>query len=68
MEQIPIYTIGYGAREIAEVVRVLQKNQIAYLIDVRSGPIPVSSLPFPKKRYKRRFKVRKYAMSSWARS
>lgn len=35
---IPIYTIGYGAREIAEVVRVLQKNQIAFLIDVRSRP------------------------------
>jgi uncharacterized protein (DUF488 family) len=38
MGQIPIYTIGYGAREIADFITVLQTNQIAYLIDVRSKP------------------------------
>lgn len=38
MGQIPLYTIGYGAREIADFIAVLQANQIAYLIDVRTKP------------------------------
>jgi uncharacterized protein (DUF488 family) len=38
MGQTPIYTIGYGAREIEDFIAVLQANQIAYLIDVRSKP------------------------------
>ena len=35
---VPIYTIGYGSRSIEQLVEVLQKYEIAYLIDVRSAP------------------------------
>ena len=35
---IPIYTIGYGSRSIAELIEVLHTHKIAYLIDVRSAP------------------------------
>jgi uncharacterized protein (DUF488 family) len=38
MSQLPLYTIGYGAREIEEFVAVLQANGIAFLIDIRSKP------------------------------
>ncbi|MCZ7671644.1 MAG: DUF488 domain-containing protein [Chloroflexi bacterium] len=38
MSQTPIYTIGYGQREIDEFLAVLQANAIAFLIDVRSKP------------------------------
>lgn len=38
MSQIPIYTIGYGARKIDAFIAVLKANNIAYLIDVRSKP------------------------------
>lgn len=38
MNQVPIYTIGYGAREIGAFIAALQANEIAYLIDVRSKP------------------------------
>ena len=34
----PIYTIGYGARAIEDLVAVLKEHQIAFLIDVRSQP------------------------------
>ena len=36
--RIPIYTIGYGSRSIAELIEVLHQHDIAYLIDVRSAP------------------------------
>lgn len=35
---MPIFTIGYGARDFDAFVRVLQEQGIAYLIDVRSRP------------------------------
>ena len=35
---IPIYTIGYGARSVEALIAVLQANDIAYLIDVRTAP------------------------------
>ena len=35
---IPIRTIGYGARSMAEFLEVLHRYEIAYLIDVRSAP------------------------------
>lgn len=38
MTQIPIYTIGYGARDIDGFIAVLKAHDIAYLIDVRSKP------------------------------
>lgn len=37
-ETVPIYTIGYGSRELADFIEVLGQYQIAYLIDVRSAP------------------------------
>jgi uncharacterized protein (DUF488 family) len=38
MNQTPIYTIGYGAREIKEFLAVLKSQQIDFLIDIRSKP------------------------------
>jgi uncharacterized protein (DUF488 family) len=34
----PIYTIGYGARDLVEFLDVLKAHDIAYLLDVRSTP------------------------------
>ena len=38
MPKTPIHTIGYGAREINNLLRILQTHQIKYLLDVRSHP------------------------------
>ena len=38
MSQTPIYTIGYGAREVDDLIAALQTHGIAYLLDVRSRP------------------------------
>jgi uncharacterized protein (DUF488 family) len=38
MPVFPIYTIGYGARDLEEFLAILQANQIQYLIDIRSSP------------------------------
>lgn len=38
MTATPIYTIGYGARDIEGFLKVLTANRIEYLIDVRSKP------------------------------
>ncbi len=37
-ETIPIYTIGYGARDIKSFTELLLAHRIAFLIDVRSEP------------------------------
>ncbi len=37
-DTIPIYTIGYGARDIESLIELLLAYQIAFLIDVRSEP------------------------------
>jgi uncharacterized protein (DUF488 family) len=37
-DSIPMYTIGYGARDLAEFLDVLKAHDIAYLLDVRSAP------------------------------
>jgi len=34
----PIYTIGYGDRDLDHFIAVLEANAIAYLLDVRSAP------------------------------
>lgn len=36
--QVPIYTIGYGARSLDAFLAVLKAQNIAYLIDIRSAP------------------------------
>jgi len=38
MLENPIYTIGYGARDLDEVVSILKNHNIQYLVDVRSKP------------------------------
>ena len=38
MTTTPIYTIGYGARQVDELLAVLQAHQIQYLLDVRTSP------------------------------
>ena len=38
MTQVPIFTIGHGNRSIEEFVALLQRYEIAYVIDVRSQP------------------------------
>ncbi len=38
MDRVPIFTIGYGAREIDVFIAVLQQQRIEYLLDVRSRP------------------------------
>jgi len=48
MSQIPIYTIGYGAREVNDFIAVLQAHDIAYLIDVRSRPYSRYKTDFSK--------------------
>ena len=34
----PLFTIGYGARSLEELIAALQANHIDYLIDVRTAP------------------------------
>ena len=48
-DTIPIYTIGYGSRSIAEFIDVLKQYEIAYLIDVRSVPHSGYKPEFSKK-------------------
>lgn len=35
---IPIYTIGYGERTLDELITVLKRYQIDYVVDVRTAP------------------------------
>lgn len=49
MSQHPIYTIGYGQREIEALIAVLREHEIAYLIDVRSQPYSRYKPDFSKK-------------------
>lgn len=37
-EQHPIYTIGYGNRSAEEIIQLLQRYHIQYLVDIRSQP------------------------------
>ena len=50
--QIPIYTIGYGNRNIDEFLQLLKKYQIQYLIDIRSSPYSKYNADFSKQRLK----------------
>jgi uncharacterized protein (DUF488 family) len=38
MPSTPIYTIGYGARQLDDFLAVLQDHHIQYLLDVRTSP------------------------------
>lgn len=35
---VPIYTIGYGARSVDEMVSILQAHAIEFVVDVRTAP------------------------------
>ena len=37
-QQVPIYTIGYGARDLPALLAALKQHAIGYLIDVRTAP------------------------------
>jgi uncharacterized protein (DUF488 family) len=36
--QVPLFTIGYGARSLDAFLAVLKANDIAYILDIRSAP------------------------------
>jgi len=38
MTAAPIYTIGYGARDVEALLAALKANRIQYLLDVRTSP------------------------------
>lgn len=38
MAEVPIYTIGHGNRSLEDFIGLLQRYEIAYVIDVRSQP------------------------------
>jgi uncharacterized protein (DUF488 family) len=57
MGQTPIYTIGYGAREIDAFVGVLKANDVAFLIDVRSKPYSHYKPEFSKAALEQRLKA-----------
>ncbi len=54
MTKSPVYTIGYGARDMAAFIQVLQTNGIVYLIDVRSKPYSRYKPDFSKDALERR--------------
>ncbi|QNU25062.1 DUF488 family protein [Geobacillus zalihae] len=39
MNKTPIYTIGYGNRNITDFISILTKYNIQYLVDVRTNPM-----------------------------
>ncbi len=50
MDAKPVYTVGYGAREVDEFIDVLRRYDIAFLIDVRSKPYSRYKPDFSKER------------------
>jgi uncharacterized protein (DUF488 family) len=46
--ETPIYTIGYGNRSLGEFVELLRRNEIEFLVDVRSHPYSRHSPQFSK--------------------
>lgn len=46
--QNPIYTIGYGNRNLSQLLQILQSYSIMYLIDVRSSPYSEYNKEFNK--------------------
>lgn len=52
--KIPIYTIGYGARSVDELIALLHQHEIAFLIDVRSKPYSKFKPEFSKQALEQR--------------
>ncbi len=57
MTTIPIYTIGYGNRSLEQFVEILQKYQIAFVIDVRSQPYSRFNQQFSKDNLEKHLKL-----------
>ena len=57
MKQIPLYTIGYGARHMAAFLAVLTAHHVAYLIDVRSKPYSRYKPEFSKSAFESHLKA-----------
>jgi len=57
MSQVPIYTIGYGAREIEDFIAVLKSQQIDFLIDIRSKPYSRYKPDFSKQTLERKLQA-----------
>lgn len=55
---VPIYTVGYGARTLDELVDVLAAHAIAFLVDVRSAPYSRFKPEFSKDALERDLKAR----------
>ena len=56
MKSTPIYTIGYGSRNIDGYVELLQRYEIDFIIDVRSHPYSRFKPEFSKAALERRLK------------
>ncbi len=55
---VPIYTIGYGSRTIVELIELLQRYQIDFLVDVRSRPYSTFKPEFSQMELAKRLKQR----------
>jgi uncharacterized protein (DUF488 family) len=54
----PVFTIGYGARTVDELIAVLHAHQIVFLVDVRTAPYSRFKPEFSKDALERELKQR----------
>ncbi len=52
--QVPLFTIGYGARSLDEFITALKANGIEFLLDIRSSPYSKFKPEFSKEVLQRR--------------
>ncbi|GAB6057401.1 DNA helicase RecQ [Desulfonatronum parangueonense] len=57
MSENPVYTIGYGSRSLADLLELLRKQRIEYLLDVRSRPYSKGRPEFSKAGLEERVKT-----------
>ena len=53
----PVFTIGYGARAVEELIAVLHEHRIVFLVDVRSAPYSRFKPEFSKDALERELKA-----------
>ncbi|TVR01955.1 MAG: DNA helicase RecQ [Desulfovibrionales bacterium] len=56
MSLIPVFTIGYGSRSIEDLLDLLQRHAIEYLLDVRSRPYSKNRPEYAKQALEQRLK------------